>query len=120
MDNWAAMVKWAKLSEEAWKQVANELGDAELEDLPSIAATLAEDMVEAGKALKPIQRTRLNLAWNCARRKLDMEFCDLYAAAAAPPVVAPVEVAVTAPPTPAGTTRDGLKVKQFFDQGCAI
>ena len=125
--DWAKVLTATKLKPEQWKAVATELGEADLDDFPTIATIEVSEYAAAAKTAEfnPIARARLNLAVNIARTKFKAEVADLF------PPAPPMPAAGAAASSSSGGTpifisdvaakeSNGLRVKKYFDQGSAL
>ena len=60
---WNQMMAWAKLKLEQWQAFADELGNPELDYIPTIVAIAVDNFCDAAKTLnlKAVPKARINL-----------------------------------------------------------
>ena len=127
LDTWTKILEWSKAKLELWEKVATSIGEKELDDIMTIAMIENEDYCAAAKEhnLNGVQRARVSVAVNVARKKLGMGVSDVFAVkevAQSPRNEGGSQgstLAVTGTDqVDNGIVRDVLKVSQLFDQGC--
>ena len=112
------MMAWAKLKLEQWQAFADELGDPELEDIPTIVAISVDDFLDAAKTLnlKAVPKARINLAVNVARIKAGMPPIDMFTQVPEEATAAQMtRIEPAGRPEEATVTLVTLKVAHYFD-----
>ena len=117
-------LEFSRLQPEQWRQVATELGQADVVDLDDIAGVDPVELAAAAAAagIKGFARSRLGRFFSAVRQKAGLPPAELPAATAT--AAAPTGPATADSPAAAvddgGLARHVLKAYQIWDQACRL
>ena len=128
MDTWEKIREWSKLPVEVWEKMAVAVGESGLADIITIAMIENQDYQAAAGEFTGVQRARINIAINIARKQFGAEVEDVFVKQAPPQPAAssgnPFLLASSASTLAKtvdednGIVRDVIKICQVYDQGC--